>query len=753
LPLSDESCTSACSWYIIEAAMPFRRSIPLLLCVVFAPTANSAAVTDVQQRGLGTLSPVTRVVQILKDLLVKTEHEHKTDEDLYETFVCWAKSMMGQKEASNAAANSRLETLKTYLADLEAGRIELTTERADLTKEIETLNADIELAKDMRKKENSDYEEAKEEMQKAIKALTASIEVLKEATQDHKTGVLLKMGERFSLTAGSRTAEAAILKHAATLGDRFLSRGDAVFLRRLLTGEVPTWDWKKLNRPATFKKSYKARSFKIQDILAKLLETFTTNLDDATTKEKKTQETFDKLMEAKGAELTAAEEALEKMEKETGARGMSKAETKEEIDMLSSQVEADTKYIKQVQDALAEKKEEWKARQDLRMKEQEAISKAISILHSDDARDLFKKSFASQGYLFLQVQQHGQQQKKSALQALHLASMAAGDRRLGAIASRLAAGGHFDDVIDAIDKMVSMLTDEEAEDLKHKETCEEDRAADTREAIKYSRTMDENTEAINALKSEIEEIQKDIEEKEAEVKEMEKQIEELTKIREDENREYVTAKADDEAASELVAQAKGVLESFYKENDLMLAQKAVKAPFTTEVGKAPPPPPTTWESPYQGKTDESTGIIAILGMIKDDIDKDLEKATTAEKEALELFEETTTELKSNIDKAEELIISLTKTKGEKEGEVEEQKDDRVKTQGLLKAVMEKIKDAEPGCDYFTINFPLRSKDRQIEIDGLIKAKAILQGAKFDEGPDPSRELKPGDALVQMHLRR
>merc|ERR1719464_1344359 len=151
--------------------MPFRRSIPLLLCVVFAHTAYSAAVTDVQQRGSTSLSPVTRVVQLLKDLLEKTEQEHKAEEDLYETFVCWATSITGQKEASNAAANSRLETLKTYLADLEAGRIELTTERADLTKEIETLNADMELAEDMRDKENEDFEEAKEEMTKAIKAL------------------------------------------------------------------------------------------------------------------------------------------------------------------------------------------------------------------------------------------------------------------------------------------------------------------------------------------------------------------------------------------------------------------------------------------------------------------------------------------------------------------------------------------------------------------------------------------------------
>merc|ERR1719195_1584287 len=279
-------------------------------------------------------------------------------------------------------------------------------------------------------------------MTQAITALTAAIDVLEEATKDHKKGVLLRMGNRLNQASTNQAAESATLVHAAKMGERFLSRGDAIFMRRLLTGEVPTWDWKKLNRPATFKKSYKARSFKIQDILAKMLETFSTNLEDATAKEKDAQATYDKLMEAKGAELAAAQEALEKMEKENGARGLSKEETKEEIDALTAQVEADTKYIKQVKDALAEKKAEWKDRQDLRMKEQEAISKAISILHSDDARDTFKKSFASQGYLFLQVQEQGQhqRQKSGAFQALHRASVAVRDSRLSAIASRLFAG-------------------------------------------------------------------------------------------------------------------------------------------------------------------------------------------------------------------------------------------------------------------------------------------------------------------------
>jgi len=48
-----------------------------------------------------------------------------------------------------------------------------------------------------RDREKSDYKEAKEEMEKAIKALTASIEVPKEATKDHKTGVCAKCESDF----------------------------------------------------------------------------------------------------------------------------------------------------------------------------------------------------------------------------------------------------------------------------------------------------------------------------------------------------------------------------------------------------------------------------------------------------------------------------------------------------------------------------------------------------------------------------
>merc|ERR1719428_130819 len=100
------------------------------------------------------------------------------------------------------------------------------------------------------------------------------------------------------------------VQKALDLGKQALSEQDARFLEQALNGDVPEVDWKKLNRKATFKMKYKARSLKIQEILADMLQTFKDNLDDATKTEKTTKASFDTLMASKNSQLSAAQDAL-----------------------------------------------------------------------------------------------------------------------------------------------------------------------------------------------------------------------------------------------------------------------------------------------------------------------------------------------------------------------------------------------------------------------------------------------------------
>eukprot|EP00928_Gymnodinium_smaydae_P008872 TRINITY_DN13266_c0_g1_i3.p1 TRINITY_DN13266_c0_g1~~TRINITY_DN13266_c0_g1_i3.p1 ORF type:complete len:724 (-),score=213.24 TRINITY_DN13266_c0_g1_i3:65-2236(-) len=721
-----------------------RALLPALLAAGGAAVTTGRGAQKRSGEGQG-LSPVTRVVELLKELSTKIEQEGKSEEKLYEKYMCWGRSTVDEKTAAIAAAQSRADMLDKYVADIDAGRVEFTSERTDLEKELEELNSDIEAANEMRKKENSDFMDATAEMDKAIKAINSALQVLRDATADAKEGTLLAVKGELTNSAGegfsSREAAGASLLYAADLGDKFLTKGDAMFLRRLLSGgsDVPRADWKDLNRKATFKMSYKARSFKIQDVLAKLLQTFNDSKADAVRKEDAAKSTHEKLVGTKQGQKTAAEEALLRLEKESGAKGMSRAEASEESSDLKEAISDDNRYISETKTSMNTKKDEWKTRSELRTGELAAISKAISILASDDAKDLFKKSFQSHGYALLQAgdrsEVHIGQKRRLAAQVLSAASV--GDVRMANLAKRTVTQGHFDEVVTAIDNMIQLLQKEEASELQKKETCEKERIQDTRDAIVSARAMDEMTDTITSLHADIKEIDAEVAEKQEQIKKADMQLKEATELRQAEASAHASAKKDDEAAVALIESAHNVLQQFYSDNNLMLTQK--------RASQAPVPPPTTWEAPYGGKTGESTGILSVLTMIKDDINKDIQKADDAETAAIGAYGELKSDLQNEMSDLGSAITTLQGTKSDKEGSIETTNGDRRAKSTFLGGVMQKIAGAQPGCDYFTINYPVRTKNRQIEVDGLEKAKTILQGGAFAKPADEGRELKPGDA--------
>jgi len=674
-----------------------------------------------------SLNPVTRVVQLMEGLIKKTESDGKAEEDLFEKYVCWYKTVVSSKKASNAEAKDRIESLTAYIDDIKSGRVEFTSERKDLEAEIEKLNTEIETATDMRKKENEDFLAAKDEMEKAIAALEKAVDVLGSATADHKEGVLTSVG--FDL------------RRAVQLGQNFLSEQDARFLEQVLDGQVPDVDWKKLNRKATFKMKYKARSLKIQEILADMLQTFEDNLADATKKEADTKASFDTLMTSKNSQLSAAQDALSGGEGEGAARTLASDEAQEEVDALTTQVTNDEKYISQAEASYADKVVEWKERKRLRTEEIASISKAIEILASDDAKDLMSSSFKSQGNFFLQEgsSRVGCERKRATKVVHKLRDMAAkhSDPRLAQLAVNvhLHSKGHFDKIVAEVMKMVSDLHEEADEDLKTKETCEADRMSNTKTAKKMAQSMDDETALINRKKADIEAMQKEIAGIVAHVKELKLQLEEAMIQRTKENVEYKAAKADDEAAAVLIGKSKDVLEKFYADNGLALVQTGRRvaehggsAQPEVVAGEAPPPPPTTFGGePYGGNKGSTSGIISLLEMVKSDVEKDITTATAAEDKAKSEYDTFKSETEALIKSLESEKANLEGEVGDAETAVVNAKATRKDKKKVLDDTMAFLRSIASSCDYMAVNFELRKANREAEIDGLIEAGASLEG--------------------------
>ncbi|CAK0844179.1 unnamed protein product [Prorocentrum cordatum] len=318
-------------------------------------------------------------------------------------------------------------------------------------------------------------------------------------------------------------------------------------------------------------------------------------------------------------------------------------------------------------------------------------------------------------------------------------------------------------VVEAIDTMVGNLRDEQASDDEKKDArhrlpptesrrtmwrtsnsrssrnhpsrrnhpagaCEANRMEDTRSAVLAGRAIDEASDTISQLTSDVGELDSQLTQKEEQGEAIVEQLAAAEAQRNEEHAAFVSGQKDDEDAATTVASAIEVLEAFYKQNTVFVQRAGAKEPVEVAAGQAPPPPPKTWSEPeYGGRTTESDGIIMILTMIKDDILKDKAASEEAEHTAAELYAETSQALTKEKDALDGQIDEMKIAKGEKAGTIESTRSERSLKKDELDVIMEKVKAVQPGCDFFQVNYLVRKKNRLIELDGLLKAKAILAG--------------------------
>jgi len=674
-----------------------------------------------------SVNPITRIAQLLQGLSDKVESDGKAETKLYDDFVCWCKTIESQKTTSNEVANLRITELKAYIDDIENGRVEFTTEREDLVKEISELQEQLEQEKAVRDQQIKDYNQASAEMTAAISALKKASSVLGTATEKNKQGVLLNV--RYQL----RKVLFPNKSHHVDYMERTMERALAPPKNK---------DWDKLDaEKSTFSKGYKGRSFKIQDTLAEMKKTFEENLAAADRTEELAKADYKKLREKKEETLRSRQTAAEELNAENAARDKTKEESQEEVDNLTDQVANDEKILAETSDTCAKKKEEYVERSRLRTEEVASIAEAISVLRSDDARDTFNSSFDSQTTDFLQINKHrhlskgcAEARKNKAVRMLsHSAST-----RLRTVSYLISAAKPDTtkfpgNVIDKIDSILADLALEATTDEKEKNECEEFRAQKTLKAKNDSNDIDENTEEIGRQEEVIKKLDSSIEEKRENRKAIKKDMDEAEEQREKEHAEYQSSKRNDEDAVGLIEKAVEALSKFYSDNNLALLQgkkKAKATPPELEAGKAPPPPPGTWDESYGGQKEANTGVVAILTLIKEDVKKDIKMADEEEKKSEDLYVEFKTDSKAQRKKLKDEIDLAIQQRDDAKGKVTSEKEERDASKSTLAKLMGAIKAEEPKCNFISINFDVRKKNRNAEKDGLEKAKQVLKGANF-----------------------
>merc|ERR1719375_1026213 len=243
------------------------------------------------------------------------------------------------------------------------------------------------------------------------------------------------------------------------------------------------------------------------------------------------------------------------------------AQDKENLEDTRDVLAVDTAFLADLKERCQNMDQEYEERTKTRQLEIQAVSKALAFLSSDEAHDLFTRTFN-----FVQVGASIKSHKRTQVsKALSQAAQKFQDPRLSTLAvqARLDA---FTKVKKSISDMVDKLIKEKEDEIKHKDFCIEELNNNERDTEMAERDKADSEAKIDDLAMQIDTLAKEIEVLKAEVAELQVQMKRAGEDREKQNKEFQVTVADQRATQKLLAAALNILKGFYEK--AALVQKA-----------------------------------------------------------------------------------------------------------------------------------------------------------------------------------
>jgi len=687
-------------------------------------TALVAVIASVQ---CNAANPIRKVVTMLQMMQTKVISEGEKETQLYDKYVCWCKTGASSLGQSIADANSKIPELAASVKEAEATKVQL--------------EADI-------KQHRADRDAAKAAMS--------------EATAIREKEAAAYAAENAEAMANIDAIEKAVAAISKGMAGTFLQTGTAQLLRRLTIAKPDMLDADRQDvlsfLSASQATGYAPQSAQIVGILKQMKDEMEAAFAEAKATEEAAIKVYQEMMAAKKKEVAALQKSIEEKLQRVADLGVEIAQMKNDLGDTEDALTEDKAFLADLENNCAKKKAEWTERVKTRTLELAALADTIKILNDDDALELFKKTLPSASASLLEVTVTADAMRARALYTIRRArQLSSADRaRFDFIA--LAMQGKktgFEKVIAMIDEMVATLKAEQGDDDHKKEYCAAEFDASDDKKKELERAVADLETAIAKAEEGIAALKADIQSLEDSIKALDKQVAEATEQRKQENEDYTELLAQDSAAKEVINFAKNRLNKFYnpklykappkreltEEERITVNMGGTLAPTPPPAGIAgtgisaslaqekPPPAPETFGE-YSKKSEENTGVIAMMDLLIKDLDKEMTEATAQEKDAQADYEQM---MKDSAEKRAEDSKALTEkgnAKADMEAELQEHQDLKASTANELTATLKYIQSLHSECDWLVQYYDVRKEARDSEIDALGKAKAVLSGADY-----------------------
>jgi hypothetical protein len=501
--------------------------------------------------------------------------------------------------------------------------------------------------------------------------------------------------------------------------------------------EDPEQDY--YDQKAQAKASYSPQSATVTGILKDMYDTFSADLDKANKEESDSQLAFEDEIAIKTAQNKQLSEFVTNKEVKKSEEMDILAVTEEELANEQLSLKNDEELFITSRDQCKAKSDAWDERGRLRTAELDGIQKALEILTSDDARDMFLNAtstraidtFGSEGVDvdFVQLEQESASPRAKAYRTVK--KLIGGHKenlRLArlAVSIRTATTGHFDDVISSIDTMIAELKAEGAKDVEQKKWCIEERHTQSMNKDEYEYQIDQLAASILRAETDNEKLQKKVDTTLEAISDTEETYEEAEADRVRENGAYLSAKAADVAAIKLLADAAAALSAYSEAGETFVQVKQQTKQPVFEVSEDQAPDATfSSGAKYAGA---SNGIVTLLTQIKEDLEDEVSLADKSEEKAVAEF------LAMNISTTKQLavydrtVVDLRDAISKNDADIVLFQSTKTDTEGQHTATVNYLDRIKPNCNWIMGAFEKRAAARAKEEEGLFQAKSLLAGA-------------------------
>jgi len=721
------------------------------------------------------VTPIQRVVALLKKIQDELEKEAANDSEMYDKMVCWCETNEKEKTKAIADAEAKIADLEAEIEERAASSGGAMAEVVNLKKQIAEDTAVLKKALAIREKGLGEFRDDETELAQAIANLRNAIAVLAK----HNGGSLLQIEapvvagmrvllrnaalqlEEWDITHPSRkrplqtvllalsngaphksdTVEAALVDALNTHGTSMPDSLPESFAQKVVADAAKLAPLKPsgnfLQQPADAAyASYSSRSNQIYGIMTQMLEEFESQLSTSQKDEMKAAEDAAAVAKAKKEQIAVAKEKLDDLEGEHSANIKALSDAKEDLGLTRDQRSKDVEFLRNLKVTCGDLDTQWERRSATRSAEITAVAETLAILTEDDNREMLAKTSAS---LLQKSATSTGVRRSTAAAALRKAARAPefeaddllaawhhrhGAPTLGAVAgpraqlSVLATAVQLDSftkVKAMMDEMVANLKKEQQDEVDFKLYCTKE--LDENEKASYAKSqqikdLDGTLEKLAAL---MEKLAKEIQQAQADMVETKLQIKKASEVREGENAEFQTTVADSRATQTILAKALMKLKDFYKKGIgkkvLNLAQQSPPVQFT--------------------KYKNNAGASPVMGLIEqiiEDSKKVESEAIASEYQAQSDYEKFVNDSNAIITGLGESISGKKKATAQAKEESAEATGDLEGATGELDSLKAYEADLHGECDWVLKNFDIRQKARLQEMEAIQAAKTILSGA-------------------------